>query len=255
MKKIQRSASLILTITVFSLFLFSCKKDAAIPQEPSTPASKAKINFVMKAGNVTAFDWDTLKFTNAAGNTYAVSSLNLYISAIKLTRSDGNIFSSSQVFYIDPSQTSKSGFTLENIPPGTYTSATFLVGLDAATNVTYGLPTTMDNLNMAWPDAMGGGYHFMKLEGYYLDSTGTQLGYAIHLGKNENLVTVNLNSTNFTQQNDNHAYDLIFDLNEVFANPYTYDLNIENNYTMADSLSMNKIKNNMSDAFTLIQNN
>jgi hypothetical protein len=47
---------------------------------------------------------------------------------------------------------------------------------------------------------------------------------------------------------------MIFNLNEVFANPNKYDLNIENNYTMSDSIAMLKIKNNIKDAFNIIQN-
>jgi hypothetical protein len=107
---------------------------------------------------------------------------------------------------------------------------------------------------MAWPDAMGGGYHFMKLEGHYLDTVNVDKGYAIHLGKNENLVTAKVNST-LHQVYWDHRYTLYFDINEVFANPYTYNLNFDKNYTMSDSLAMLKIKNNMSDAFSIKQDN
>ena len=47
---------------------------------------------------------------------------------------------------------------------------------------------------------------------------------------------------------------MIFNINEVFANPYNYNLNIENNYTMSDSIAMLKIKNNIKDAFHVFQN-
>ena len=53
---------------------------------------------------------------------------------------------------------------------------------------------------MAWPTAMGGGYHFMKVEGHYLDTSNTIQGFAIHLGKNNNLVNVLINQY-FYQQN------------------------------------------------------
>jgi hypothetical protein len=63
------------------------------------------------------------------------------------------------------------------------------------------LSTTLDNLNMAWPTAMGGGYHFLKMEGHYLDSLNTNQGYAIHIGKNENLMPVKNNQL-LQQRND-----------------------------------------------------
>lgn len=107
---------------------------------------------------------------------------------------------------------------------------------------------------MAWPTAMGGGYHFIKIEGHYLDTSSTIQGFAIHLGKNNNLVNVAINQV-LNQQNSLHNYSLIFNINEVFSNPYLYNLNIDNNYTMSDSVAMFKIKSNMKDAFSIIQNN
>ena len=36
---------------------------------------------------------------------------------------------------------------------------------------------------MAWPDVMGGGYHFLKLEGHYKKDS-LLAGYAMHIGQN-----------------------------------------------------------------------
>ena len=56
------------------------------------------------------------------------------------------------------------------------------------------------------------------------------------------------------QEKVNHQYTLFFDVNEVFKNPYQYNFNIDNNYTMTDSLAMLRIKQNITDAFKIVKN-
>lgn len=236
-----------LSLLVTVLFLFSCAKKETMPDY-----SKAKFTVVMKSGTNHVI-WDSMNYMNAAGNKYSVETVNMYISNVTF-KAPGKVFSSKYVFYIDPRNSSKNTFFLDSIPPADYTEMTFLVGLDTDRNKTWALPNTTDNLIMGWPDPMGGGYHFMKLEGHYLDTLNVKKGYAIHLGKNENLVTAKV-TAKLHQQLWDHRYTLSFDVNEVFANPYTYNLNFEPSYTMSDSLGMLKIKNNMHDAFTLSQDN
>lgn len=238
----------LLCLTVV-LFLWACKKHKDIP--PSY--TKAKFTVSLKSGGSNII-WDSIHCLNAAANKYSVASANFYISNIILKSPDGTVFTSKKIFFIDPKTAAKTTFSLDTIPPAEYSEISFLIGLESGRNTTFGLPTTTDNLNMAWPDAMGGGYHFMKLEGHYRDTLNVIKGYAIHLGKNENLVSVKINQ-NLHQKYWDHDYSLYFDINEVFANPYKYDLNFETNYTMSDSVAMNRIKNNMSDAFSLHQNN
>lgn len=245
---------------VFSIaivaFFFSCKKDTITTPGnniPSSHYSSANISIFTKSNNLSII-WDSLNNINAAGNIYSVHNINFYISNISLKRTDGFIYRSNGVFYIDPSISNKIILQLDSIPMGEYSSLSFLIGIDSLRNIDYGLGTTVDNLNMAWPTAMGGGYHFIKIEGHYLDTSSTIQGFAIHLGKNNNLVNVAINQV-LNQQNSLHNYSLIFNINEVFSNPYLYNLNIDNNYTMSDSVAMFKIKSNMKDAFSIIQNN
>ena len=237
---------LLLIVTI--LFYYSCDKRDIPPTY-----SKANFTISLKSGS-SAIIWDSIHCINAAGNKYSVATANFYISNITLKAENGVNYNSKAVYYIDPRLSSKSTFSLDSIPPNEYYEMSFLVGIEASKNVSYSLPSTSDNINMIWPTAMGGGYHFMKLEGHYLDTVSVKKGYAIHMGKNDNLITAKINFW-MHQKYWDHRYNLIFDLNEVFANPYTYNLNFDPNYTMSDSVAMFRIKNNMTDAFSLIQNN
>ncbi|MCA0429994.1 MAG: hypothetical protein LCH32_05775 [Bacteroidetes bacterium] len=251
--------SLTLNIALLSIITFilvSCKKDKSNKQESNTLGisySDVQFNITTQSNNPTII-LDSLNNTNAAGNIYSIHKLNMYISNIILKKEDGTLYKSDKVFYVDPSQTSKNFFQLDSIPKGKYIEFSCLIGVDSTRNVSSGLSSTIDNVNMAWPAAMGGGYHFIKMEGHYKDTAGTVKGYAIHLGKNINLVK-NKFSTSLTLLNSVHNCSLVFNTNEVFQNPHLYNLNFEKNYTMSDSVAMSKIKINMQDVFTLIQNN
>lgn len=240
------------SILCLLLFLFGCNKNTShfATDRNIKGLTKALISIHVNT-NGNSLIWDSISNTNAAGNKYSVNKINFYISNITLSNANGLTYSSPQIFYIDPSVSSKSIIQLDSIPKGEYNVISFLVGIDSLHNKDYHLPNTMDNLNMAWPTVMGGGYHFVKIEGHYLDSINNVQGFAVHLGKNINLVEVAINGSLY--QLSSHEYSLMFNINEIFANPYTYDLNKDNNYTMSDSVAMQKIKTNMKDAFTIIQ--
>lgn len=258
-KEMEMESSICKVILLFLVVMisYSCTKDKQLQQiQPIQIISEYSTAEVLLKVNVgtSPLEWDTVKYINAAGNTYGIQTFNLYISNIILKRVDGKFYTSKKVFYLDPRVLTKNKFILDSIPPGIYNEISFNVGIDSAKNVTFGLPATTDNINMAWPDMMGGGYHFIKLEGNYLDVMNVKNGFAVHLGKNVNLSFIKVFQT-MNQNNSNNNYTLSFDVNEVFTNPYLYNFNIDNNYTMVDSVAMFKIKTNISDAFKIDQNN
>lgn len=243
-------------IPTFLLFLIvnisSCKKKINNSNSQTNKYTTASFTFHIENSN-NAFQWDSIININAAGNPFSLKKLNLFISNFELKQNNGITFTSNDVFYIDPLISNKSTFTLDSLLDGTYSSISFLVGIDSIKNVAYGLSNSTDNINMIWPTAMGGGYHFLKMEGYFKDSNNVQQGYALHLGKNANLTKVTLNCTML--QNTTHSYNLTFNVSKVFNYPYVYDLNIDNCYTMSDPIAMNKIKTNLENVFTIKQNN
>lgn len=104
---------------------------------------------------------------------------------------------------------------------------------------------------MAWPDAMGGGYHFMKMEGYFLDKSGlNKNGYAMHLGNNFNLIKVDINiPISITGETQNKT--LTMNINEWYKNPSFYDFEIDGNYSMGVPNAMSKLAQNGKDVFTV----
>lgn len=194
-----------------------------------------------------ALQFDTMAYTCDAGYKYQVTKLNYYLSGFVFTRSDGSSYRSDSVFYVDASQDPGNILVFKNFAPGNYTKVTFYLGLDSMHNISNILPLTMNNINMQWPDMMGGGYHFMKLEGHYIDSSGTW-GFAMHLGKNKNLVHIQLNKSFSISENGSGNLSLTMNINQWFRNP-VYDFDKDGNYAMNNDTALYKLCLNGSNVF------
>lgn len=192
--------------------------------------------------------YDTLLYQNEAGNNYGINKLNYYLSGFRFKKANGTVYNSAEMFYIEAFTPATNQFTFNELPSGDYTQLSFYVGLDSVHNLTDALPATLENINMAWPDMMGGGYHFMKLEGHAQDSAGTY-GFAMHLGKNANLVSITLNKAFSIADGQSSSLQLHMNINEWFRNPATYNFETDGNYSMSNDAAMLKLKNNGSDIF------
>lgn len=195
-------------------------------------------------------EFDRLNYFNDAGNHYSVSRLEYYISDIRFLKADEVKFLDAGIHYVNARIAAANSFSLHDIPEGDYDCIALTIGLNPENNVSNSLPNTSENNNMAWPETMGGGYHFMKLEGHFTDSTGTA-GYAMHLGKNGNAVSVKLTGLNFSVKNGSAiVISLRMNLNEWFRNPSIYDFNTDGNYSMSSMMAMQKLAANGKDVFT-----
>lgn len=223
--------------------IWSCSKH---PVMPSHSSLYLNIKYLIDDA---LLELDTIKYTNEAGNTYSVSKLEYFISNISLKKSDGSVYKSKKIQYVNAAKEKSNQIYLDSISPGTYTELSFIIGLSAEQNVSNSLPGTPENNNMYWPDHMGGGYHFMKFEGHFNDTTATP-GYAIHLGKTAYAVKIKIaKQMKLTLRNQKQT--LSMNLNEWFRNPHVFDLSGGNNYTMSNDSLMNVISKNGVDVFTL----
>lgn len=234
--------------TLLVLLFIQCQKKEVLAPEVNTGIMKLIISHSVDAKPM---QFDTLLYKNASGTKYSVSKLQYYISDIALSNNKGEQWKSDSLFYIDASQEISERILL-SVPHGNYTQLTFNIGLSAKHNKDGHLPNTPENLNMAWPTVMGGGYHFMKLEGYYVGSSGSQFGYAMHLGTNAALTQHNPIVKNITIAAGNTStLNLSMNINEWFTHPNRYDFILDGNYTMSDTTLIKLISKNGKDVFTI----
>jgi hypothetical protein len=172
--------------------------------------------------------FDDLRYQNAAGNDYSVTNLFYYVSNITLHRSDGSAFTDGTVHYRDARLASTRAWTLHDVPNQTYTSVSFTFGLDDTWNHAGALPATQESLNMEWSPVLGGGYHYMKLEGFFSNGGGARTGYFTHTGRIQRLgdpvayphfFTVTLPLAALRIHGDSWDVQIVMNLNGWYATP------------------------------------
>ncbi|MCW5909141.1 MAG: hypothetical protein KIS94_14845 [Chitinophagales bacterium] len=225
----------LLIVPVWLVAAMGCKKNEG--------KNDLQIQLNYKIDNL-PLKFDTLLYHCEAGYNYEVTRLHYYLSGFVFTMTDGTMYNHNQVYYVDARQVSTNTISLPSFPKGICNKLSFYIGIDSLKNKTDSLPATFDNINMGWPDAMGGGYHFVKLEGHYLDSAVSK-GFAMHIGKNQFLVPVEINNPTITSG----KLSLTMNINEWFRNPYLYDFKLHGSYSMNSDSAMQLLSANGKDVF------
>jgi hypothetical protein len=230
--------------------LVSCKK----------PASYGDLTVnIDYSVNGKALITDSLCYCNEAGNEFLITEIQWFISKMELQDERGEWVSSEQkIFYIDTDIPENQTLQIASIPVGRYKALRFVFGLDEEDNRT-GLFTDPPESEMFWPDFLGGGYHYMKLNGKYLNAEGHLAPLAIHLGigQNEdctefyqNYFIVELPIDFTIKENTVNQFDLTMVIDNWFRNPNLYDFNTFGSAIMQNQAAQQALKENGKDVFT-----
>lgn len=143
-------------------------------------------------------------FTNSAGNLYEISGLKYFISDVTLYNHDGSTYvinSVSRSRYVDIDiPDSLTWHIPDNIPAAKYDSLSFTFGLNEQLNKSNSFVNPPQS-NMAWPEVLGGGYHFLMMDGWFNNTFGVRTPFNFHLGTGQNYSsgTDTRNITGFVQ--------------------------------------------------------
>jgi hypothetical protein len=164
-------------------FLVFCK-DSPL-EEPIDDFGKMVIYFDHTI-NGQAVQFDTLMYTNAAGNNYLINEIQYFISDVTLYKDDGTIKiidDWDDIHYVDSDLSETWTWSIyDHIKPGNYDSIAFTFGFNEAKNISF-MYVNSPEKEMFWPEYLGGGYHYMKLNGKWLPEGQTQtLPFNFHLG-------------------------------------------------------------------------
>ena len=234
-------------MSVMMLLFISCKKEKKEEPAPIAPVQGIDLSISYKVDN-DIFMTDSFMYKTQAGYQYSITKLVYYLSQISLIKTDSSTVLLKDYQYVDAVLSETNQMILKNIPPGNYIGMKFNIGIDSLHNKSDTLPANVENINMQWPQFMGGGYHFIKMEGYFKDTTGTY-GYAMHLGTDSCLVPIKLYKNFTVAGTGKTSLKIIMNINEWFCNPYRYDFNTDGNYIMGKPV-MKKIAANGVDVFS-----
>ncbi|MDR0368685.1 MAG: hypothetical protein LBH82_06045 [Bacteroidales bacterium] len=213
---------------------------------------------------------DTKHYSNEAGNKYIVNEIKYFISELHFYKNDKTKIAVRQnkgIHYVDTDYPNTLFWTIsENIPEGHYDSIGFTFGLNAADNYSYRFVNPPES-NMSWPQLLGGGYHYMMINGKFLKDDSTYSPLNIHLGRGQiyrgstqsidsligfvdNHFSVVLKKSFRIRKG--HATDLTFVMNmeNWFKNPFIYDFNYWGSHIMQNQPAMQMLKENGRNVFS-----
>ena len=132
--------------------------------------------------------FDSLGYQNDAGNQYMVNEIQWFISHVEIKNGKGEwikLNNDSDIQYLEASAQGRTRLHEQTLPKDHYTALRFTFGLDEAENQT-GLFSNPPESEMFWPEPLGGGYHYMKLNGKWRNAEGELVPLCIHLGIGQN---------------------------------------------------------------------
>ena len=250
---------------ITTLVLIQCEQD-----KPET--GKVTFNFE-ELVDYMPLERDTLQYINEAGNEYMITEVQYFISNLKIYYQNGNSYLVTQdngIHYIDSDIPETHSWEIsDNVPAGVIDSIVFTFGLDEEANQS-GIFTDPPESNMFWPEQLGGGYHYMKLNGKWLDAENNLKPFNFHLGIGQNYDTTG-QVTGFVQNyfrvsigqpvyssfilNVNPgqltSFSLHMNVDSWFKTPHTWDFNEWGGMMMQNQAALKAACENGYDVFMI----
>jgi hypothetical protein len=196
-----------------------------------------------------------MDYENDYGNVYNVQLLRYIVSKIELIDDKEESIELDDFHYVDIENSSSLslGESL-TIPVGDYRSIQFTFGLDEEMNVSNSHLAEPVHGAMAWPDQMGGGYHYMRIEGAYIASDDTQHFYLSHTGSTAGVarhISYSLPINLTACEGQEYQISLNMNINEWYANPNTYNFEVFDDGIMGNPEAQQLLHENGVNVFSV----
>ncbi len=236
------------------------------PPEPVPEGGNIMFNFDAKvAGKPIVFD--TMIYENAAGNRYLVDNIQYFVSDFKLWRNGSFqlLDKDEDIHYVDSDLSNTWYYNPSDVvASGNYDSLTFVFGITKEKNKSFMFVNPPESF-MFWPEHLGGGYHYMKLNGKWLDTNNVIQPFNFHMGIGQNYddegnitgfvqnyFTVHLSRSSFTIKNGLTTKAAItMHVDQWFENPHVFDFNYWGGHIMENQAAMETAKENGHNVFTI----
>ena len=255
MKKI---CSFILLSTLISIS-YNCSDSGSNDNVPAQPQLSFTFSHNWDGTPVTNEDFNTIQFTNANGDMQSIERMRYVVSDFQLRTSSNELLRFNIINLVDVTNNENLTFSLpQSIPSGTY-NLSFTFGLNNETNA-QNLPE-LNTANFGVPPNLGGGYHYMQLDGKYLDSNNAEAVYNYHAIRavdpgtpptfpQDTFIVVNLGAVTVLEDTE---FTIDVDISEWFKNPHQWDLNVLNTQLMGNSAAQILMYDNGQTVFSLAE--
>jgi len=253
---------------IISLLLVTCGEKKDDPE----PETNGKIKFIFSyLTDNQPIEFDTLIYENAAGNPYLVNEIQYFISDVKLYKDDGSeklISDWNDIHYIDTDLPETQTWEVyDPLAPGSYDSISFIFGITEEKNISFMFVNPPESF-MFWPEYLGGGYHYLKLNGKWLeDGQVTQnTPFDFHLGRGQeyfsypdsitgfipNFFRVSLPNSGFKiNSGQTTEVEIVMHIENWFKEPNIFNLDIFGGYIMQNQEAMQIAKENGHNVFSV----
>ena len=210
-------------------------------------------------------------YVNAAHNRYCLQEIKYFISSVHLYKHDGkkiDIQHNEGIYYVDMSY--KNTLTweiIQQIPEGDYDAIGFTFGFNESDNQSYCFKNPPES-NMAWSQLLGGGYHYMMLNGWFYQGDTVRTPLNIHLGRGQiyqgtthdvdsivgfvdNHFSVYLPKSFAIKRGETANLTLVMNVENWFKNPHLYDFNYWGGHIMQNQPAMQCLKENGGGVFSV----
>lgn len=238
----------------------------ACHKEPSEEVGTLVLNFAIQEDNQSV-TYHEMRYVNEAGNHFQIDEVRFFISDVRLVDDQGKripIVNSDGIHYFDSEILSSATWKIDDeLAAGVYDSIVFVFGLPPEKNVT-GWFVNAPEINMAWPDVLGGGYHYMQINGKWLASNDSVRPFNLHTGigqiyeNNEvvcfvdNSFEVKLPLNRLEISGDKKSFrTLVMNVGNWMRSPNVYDFDEWGGAIMQNQDAQQVLRENAHDVFTV----
>lgn len=258
---------IIIPILLLVSLIFSSCENSSI--EPENPTGKLRIEFnhYINGENII---FDSMAYVNDAGNNYLVNEIQYFISDVTLHKNDDStiILNTWQdILYVDTDIDETNSYIFKDeISEDEYSKLSFTFGIVAEKNNSLMFVNPPESF-MFWPELLGGGYHYMKLNGKWNNELNQPAPFNFHLGigqiyysfpdsiseyvQNHFIVELPEMALNI-KDNETTTIKLIMNVDRWFNTPNIYDHNFWGGDIMQKQDAMQQAIENGHNVFSYI---
>jgi hypothetical protein len=159
--------------------LWSCSSNDDITVQPVSVTFN--FNHFWNGGAITTENFSSTEFTNENGDILIIDDVRYLISDIIFTHESGIDTRLNEYNLVDVDDETGLTFTTSaNILPGEYTSVSFRFGFSEEDNIDEAY-ADLNTANFNVGDPLGGGYHYMQMDGTYIDENNVSSPFNFHV--------------------------------------------------------------------------
>lgn len=197
-------------------------------------------------------------FRTANGENLSIDRLRYVVSQLQFVGNTGVNFSPKTYQLVDVGNGSGLSLMIQDLIPGTY-EIRFRFGFSNADNQD-GVYQDLNSASFNVPNLLGGGYHYMQMDGKYKDIKKNDLNYNFHViraANTSNVSSPQLVDTSFEVNlgsvtiNNDATVDIQMNVAEWFKNPNQWDLNSLDTNLMSNFSAQLQMSENGKSVFSL----